>query len=241
MTIKFILEVAMQKQGHTRIDFPHFNILLADKHVMFRRAIRRILQSMVDVEVVGEARDGFEVLEFLKKTSPQLIILGISMPYLRGLEAIREIKIINPEVKVLILTMHREMEYMEYALSAGAEGYLLKEDSDRELITAIDTLKKGGTYISPLLSTQLVDLLVRKSRPKTKQPEKPKELLTNRERMIIKLVAEGKSNKEIGQVLFISRKTVEQHRAHILKKLNLKKTADLIRYAIDNGYITRSS
>jgi DNA-binding NarL/FixJ family response regulator len=241
MTIKFILEVAMQKPGHTRIDFPHFNILLADKHVMFRRAIRRILQSMVDVEVVGEARDGFEVLEFLKKTSPQLIILGISMPYLRGLEAIREIKIINPDVKVLILTMHREMEYMEYALSAGAEGYLLKEDSDRELITAIDTLKKGGTYISPLLSTQLVDLLVRKSRPKTKQPEKPKELLTNRERMIIKLVAEGKSNKEIGQVLFISRKTVEQHRAHILKKLNLKKTADLIRYAIDNGYITRSS
>ncbi len=142
-----------------------FSILLADDHVMFRRGVRRIIQSIDDVEVVGEASDGFELLELLKKSSPQLIILDISMPNLRGLEATREIKIINPAVKVLILTMHKDKEYLYHAFSAGAEGYLLKEDADSELISAIDTLRKGGTYISPLLSSQLADLFMQKSQP----------------------------------------------------------------------------
>ena len=121
-----------------------FSILLADDHVMFRRGVRRIIQSIDDVEVVGEASDGFELLELLKKTSPQLVILDISMPNLRGLEATREIKIINPAVKVLILTMHKDKEYLYHAFSAGAEGYLLKEDADSELISAIDTLRRRG-------------------------------------------------------------------------------------------------
>lgn len=213
-----------------------FSILLADDHVMFRRGVRRIIQSIDDVEVVGEAGDGFELLELLKKTSPQLVILDISMPNLRGLEATREIKIINPAVKVLILTMHKDKEYLYHAFSAGAEGYLLKEDADSELISAIDTLRRGGTYISPLLSTQLADLFMQKSRPGAEQMTGPREPLTTREREIIKLIAEGKSSKEVADLLFISSRTVQHHRANIMRKLNLKKTADLVKYALQKGY-----
>jgi DNA-binding NarL/FixJ family response regulator len=203
---------------------------------MFRRGIRRIIQSIGDVEVVGEASDGFELIELLKKTSPQLVILDISMPNLRGLEATREIKIISPEVKVLILTMHKDKEYLYHAFSAGAEGYLLKEDADSELISAIETMRKGGTYISPLLATQLADLFMQKSRPAAKQLADPGEVLTTREREIIKLIAEGKSSKEVADLLFISSRTVQHHRANILKKLNIRKTADLVKYAIQKGY-----
>jgi len=213
-----------------------FSILLADDHVMFRRGVRRIIQSIDDVEVVGEASDGFELLELLKKTSPQLVILDISMPNLRGLEATREIKIIDPAVKVLILTMHKDKEYLYHAFSAGAEGYLLKEDADSELISAIDTLRRGGTYISPLLSTQLADLFMQKSRPGADQMTSPREPLTTREREIIKLIAEGKSSKEVADLLFISSRTVQHHRANIMRKLNLKKTADLVKYALQKGY-----
>lgn len=213
-----------------------FSILLADDHVMFRRGVRRIIQSIADVEVVGEASDGFELLELLKKTSPQLVIMDISMPNLRGLEATREIKIINSAVKVLILTMHKDKEYLYHAFSAGAEGYLLKEDADSELLSAIDTLRRGGTYISPLLSTQLADLFMQKSRPGADQMTSPREPLTTREREIIKLIAEGKSSKEVADLLFISSRTVQHHRANILRKLNLKKTADLVKYALQKGY-----
>jgi DNA-binding NarL/FixJ family response regulator len=212
-----------------------FSILLADDHVMFRRGVRRIIQSIGDVEVVGEASDGFELLDLLKKTSPDLVILDISMPNLRGLEATREIKILNPEVKVLMLTMHKDREYLCHAFSAGAEGYLLKEDADSELLSAIDTLRKGGTYISPLLSPQLADLFLERTAP-ARRPGTPGEPLTVREREIIKLIAEGKSSKEIGALLFISSRTVQHHRANIMRKLNIKKTADLVKYAIQKGY-----
>jgi DNA-binding NarL/FixJ family response regulator len=212
-------------------------ILLADDHVMFRRGVRRILETMKNVEVVGEAGDGLELLRLLKDADPNLIIMDISMPNLRGLEATREIKIIDPEVKVLILTMHKDREYLYHALTAGAEGYLLKEDADGELISAIDTLRKGGTFISSLLSGQMADIFVDKFRPGGEPRTAPAELLTTREREIIKLIAEGKSSKEIGQLLFISSRTVQHHRANIMRKLSLKKTADLVKYAIQKGYV----
>jgi DNA-binding NarL/FixJ family response regulator len=211
------------------------SILLADDHVMFRRGVRRILQGIDQVEVLGEASDGFELLELLKKTDPDLVILDISMPNLRGLEAAREIKVINPKVKVLILTMHKDREYLYQAFTAGAEGYLLKEDADSELLAAIATLRRGGTYISPLLSPQLAGLLTERAQPEGK-PWLSEEPLTVREREIIKLIAEGKSSKEIGGLLFISSRTVQHHRANIMRKLNVKKTADLVKYAIQKGY-----
>jgi len=212
-----------------------FTIVLADDHVMFRRGVRQIVQGLPEVEVVGEASDGLELLSVLKKTRPQLAILDISMPNLRGLEAIREIKAIDPEVKVLILTMHKDRDYLHNALTAGAEGYLLKEDADTELLSAIDTLRKGGSYISPLLSSQLTDLFKEKSRA-AGEPEVPREALTLREKEILKLIAEGRSSKEIGDLLFISSRTVQHHRANLMRKLDLKRTADLVRYALQRGY-----
>ena len=214
---------------------PPFTIVLADDHVMFRRGVRRIVQGLPEVEVVGEAGDGLELLTVLKKTRPNLAILDISMPQLRGLEAIREIKAIDPEVKVLILTMHKDRDYLANALTAGAEGYLLKEDADTELLSAIDTLRKGGSYISPLLSSQLTDLFKEKSRA-AGEPEAPREAITLREKEILKLIAEGRSSKEIGDLLFISSRTVQHHRANLMRKLELRRTADLVRYALQRGY-----
>ncbi|MEJ2671186.1 MAG: response regulator transcription factor [Deltaproteobacteria bacterium] len=215
-------------------------ILLADDHVMFRRGVRKIIQGMDNVEVVGEAGDGLELLRLIKDLDPNLIIMDISMPNLRGLEATREIKSIDPQVKVLILTMHKDREYLYHALTAGAEGYLLKEDADSELISAIETLRKGGTFISSLLSTQMADIFVDKFRPGGESRTVREEPLTTREREIIKLIAEGKSSKEIGDLLFISSRTVQHHRANVMRKLNLKKTADLVKYAIKKGYVMPS-
>jgi DNA-binding NarL/FixJ family response regulator len=213
-----------------------FSILLADDHTMFRRGVRRIIQSINGTEVVGEASDGFELLELVKKTSPRLVIVDISMPNLRGLEATRELKIINPAVKVLILTMHKDMEYLYHAFSTGADGYLLKEDADSELISAIETMRKGGTYISPLLSAPLADLVIEKSRPGAEHRASPRDVLSLREQEILKLIAEGKSSKEMAGLLFISTRTVQHHRANIMRKLKIKKTADLVKYAIQKGY-----
>jgi DNA-binding NarL/FixJ family response regulator len=213
-------------------------ILLADDHVMFRRGVRKIIQGLDNVEVVGEASDGLELLRLLKDLNPNLVIMDISMPNLRGLEATREIKGTDSRVKVLILTMHKDREYLYHALTAGAEGYLLKEDADGELILAIETLRKGGTFISSLLSGQMADIFVDKFRPGSEQLTALEEPLTVREREIVKLIAEGKSSKEIGELLFISSRTVQHHRANIMRKLNLKKTADLVKYAIQRGYVT---
>ena len=218
-----------------------FKILLADDHVMFRRGIRSMIQGMHNVEVVGEAGDGLELLRLLKDIHPHLVILDISMPNLRGLEATREIKSLHPGVKVLILSMHKDREYLYHALTAGAEGYLLKEDADGELISAIETLRQGGTFISPLLSAQMADIFVDKFQAGGKPRIAPEEPLTTREREIVKLVAEGKSSKEIGELLLISSRTAQHHRSNIMIKLNIKKAADLVKYAIQKGYVTDST
>jgi DNA-binding NarL/FixJ family response regulator len=214
-----------------------YRILLADDHVMFRRGVRSIIQGMDNVEVVGEAGDGLELLRLVQEIHPDLVILDISMPNLRGLEATRELKIMDPGVKVLILSMHKDREYLYHALTAGAEGYLLKEDADGELFSAIETLRSGGTFISSLLSAQMANIFVEKFRAAGEAPKAPEELLTVREREILKLIAEGKSSKEIGTLLFISSRTVQHHRANLMRKLNIKKTADLVKYAIQKGYI----
>jgi len=213
-----------------------YHIVLADDHVMFRQGLKRILEESPDLEVVGEVDCGLELLKLLQKLVPDLIILDISMPNLRGIEAIHEIRIVHPDVKVLILTMHKDKEYFYQAISAGADGYLLKEDADTELSSAIETIRHGRFYISPLLSEELTDDWIQTWRGKSKLPIQL-ESLTIREREVLKLIAEGKSSKEIGELLFISVRTVERHRANIMEKLNLKKTADLVKYAIQKGYV----
>jgi DNA-binding NarL/FixJ family response regulator len=205
-----------------------YSIMLADDHVMFRQGVRRIIEETPGLEVVGEANDGLELLRLLKTQETELVLLDISMPLLRGLEATREIKQLYPQVKIILLTMHRTREFLHQALEAGAEGFLLKEDADFELLRAIQTVRGGGKFISPLLSSELADLALRG------QGADP-DPLTPREKTIVKLLTEGKTPKEIADLLYISVFTVRRHRDNIMRKLNLKKLADLIKYALSRG------
>jgi DNA-binding NarL/FixJ family response regulator len=213
-----------------------FRIVIVDDHTLVRQGLKRIIGEMADLEVIGEAGDGLELLKLLEKITPHMILLDISMPNLRGNEAIREIKALRPEVKILILTMHKEKEYLYQAISAGANGYFLKEDADTELSTAIETIRRGKIYISPLLSGDVADDWAQAYRGKSKLPYEP-DNLTTREREVLKMIAEGKSSKTIADLFFISVRTVERHRANLMDKLSLKKTANLVKYAIHKGYI----
>ncbi len=213
-----------------------YRIVLADDHVLVRQGLRRILEGMPGLEVVGEANDGLELLDLLKRVTPDLVLLDIFMPNLRGIEAIHEIRKVHSEVKVLILTMHKDKEYLYLALSAGAKGYLLKEDADRELFSAIEKVRQGKTFISPHFSEEVVDDLVQIGKGDAKVVFET-DPLTPREREVLKLIAEGKSSKEIAQLLFISVLTVNNHRANIMEKLNLNKATDLVKYAIRKGYV----
>jgi DNA-binding NarL/FixJ family response regulator len=213
-----------------------YPIVIADDHALFRQGLRRILEEMPGIVVIGEAKCGLELLDLLRKLSPQMVILDISMPNLRGLEAIHGIKAGHPDVKVLILTMHKDKEYLYQTLSEGADGYLLKEDADAELYAAIDKIRKGKIYVSPFLSDAFAEELANR-RIKDFRTLGEGDTLTAREREILKLIAEGKSNKEIGDLLFISARTVERHRANIMDKLKLKNTAELVKYAIQKGYV----
>ena len=213
-----------------------YRIVLADDHVLLRQGLRRILEGVGDLEVIGEANDGLEVLALLKRLTPDLIVLDISMPHLRGIEAIHEVKVIHPHLKVLILTMHKEMELLITAISAGAHGYVLKEDADTQLFSAIEKIRQGGTYVSPKLSGEVADTWTQTCR-RDGRPRPEGERLTIREREVLKLAAEGKSSKEIAELLGISSRTVDHHRANIMAELNLKRTAELVRYAISRGYL----
>jgi len=211
-----------------------YRIVLADDHVIFRQGMKRLIQEEPGLEVVGEAKDGAELLEQLNDLKPDLVILDISMPDTGGIEAAREIRKHHPNLKVLILTMHKKKEYLYHAISAGAQGYLVKEDSDIELFSAIETIRKGDVYVTHLLTGELAEDL---SSIFKVDGKRSMESLTTREKEVLKLIAEGKLNKEIADLLFISIRTVENHRANILRKLKLKKTADLVRYAIGHGII----
>ena len=209
-----------------------YTIILADDHAMLREGIRKIIERIEGALITGEVNDGLELLELLKKSSPNLVILDISMPNLRGLEAIREIKKTYPQVKILVLTMHKKKEFLRQALRDGADGFLLKEDAGSELIRAVQTVRNGGKYLSPLLSSVLTSLAVE---------EEKTEVLTMREREVLKLLAEGKRTKEIAAALYISPHTVRRHRSNIMEKLNIQNLADLVKYAISQSYILDNS
>ena len=208
-----------------------YRVILADDHTLFRSGVKRILEEVPEIEVMGEAADGLQLLTLLKEMTPDLVILDISMPKMRGLEAIQEIKASYPQVQVLILTMHKNAEYLSYALGAGAAGFLLKQDADPELMEAIAAIRQGKTYLSPAISEVVPDLIRRQKPDGT-----PRDLLTHREREILKLLAEGKSSREIGELLYISLRTVQNHRANIMKKLKVRGITDLVKYAVHKGY-----
>jgi DNA-binding NarL/FixJ family response regulator len=209
-----------------------YRIVLADEHLLFRQGMKRIINAMPEMRVVGEASEGQEAIELVRKLLPDLAILDISMPKLSGIEACREIRRLFPDVKILVLTMHKDREYLYQAISAGAQGYLLKEDSDEELFAAIGTIRKGAIYVTKALagvvSTDISALFRGGERHLPRS-------LTAREREVLKFICEGKSNSEVAEVLRISVRTVETHRANMMNKLDLKNTAELVRYAVQNG------
>jgi DNA-binding NarL/FixJ family response regulator len=205
-----------------------YRIVLADDHSLLREAIRKSIAEIPDLQVVGEAGDGLELLEVLKVSVPDLILLDISMPRFNGLLAAAEIKKRYPKVKILILTMLKIREFLHRALQIGVNGYLLKENVFSDLLAAIRTIQKGETYLSPLLNDQIVQIMADSARP-----ESP---LTKREISVLQLLSEGKSSREIAELLFISIHTVNSHRSNIMRKLKLRKTADLVKYAIQKEH-----
>jgi len=208
-----------------------YTIILADDHVLFRQGVKKIIEEVDDLQVVGEANDGLELLEILKRNQPDLIILDISMPNLRGLEAAREIRTLYPHVRILLLTMHKKKEFLQEGVEADVDGFLVKEDADTELLQAVDAIRKGQKFFSPLLSEKLADLVRDSGKP---------DPLTRREKEIVKLLAEGKNSKEIAELLYISIYTVRRHRDNIMRKLEFKGLADLVRFAMEQGYTTNN-
>lgn len=210
-----------------------YRIILADDHVMFRHGVKRILEDIDGLSVVGEAGNGIELLKLLNRITADMVILDISMPGMRGIETIREIKSIHPEIRVLILTMHKDTQYFQHAIAAGAFGYLLKEDADEALVSAVKTLQQGKAYVSPLLAEELADNLFQLPGGHGSRTDNR---LTVREKEVLKLIAEGKTSREVAELFSISVRTVQHHRANLMRKLGMKKTADLVKYAIRKGY-----
>jgi two-component system, NarL family, response regulator NreC len=210
-------------------------ILLADDHTILRAGLKMMLNAQPDMEVVGEAQDGRQAVQEAQRLQPDVILMDITMPDLNGIEATRQIKRVLLEVKILVLTMHENDEYVFQALRAGASGYMLKEAADTELITAIHVIKSGQFYLSPTAQSVVVgDYL---QRVRTGEERDSYSSLTEREREILKLVAEGHTNNQIAERLIISPKTVDTHRTHVMDKLNLHSRAELVKYAMRRGLL----
>jgi two-component system response regulator NreC len=209
--------------------------MLVDDHTLIRQGLKRIVEENEKAEVVAETGDGLQILPKMRKHSPDMIILDISLPHLRGIEAISKIRRINKKIKILVLTMHKNEDYVYECLSAGAQGYVLKEDAESELHTAIGALKSDKYYISQSFSGDVIKNLV--TRQGVTYRKSVFDILTNREREVLKLIAEGKSNKRIAYLLSLSTRTVEHHRLRIMKKLHISKIADVIRFAIRHGLV----
>ena len=211
-------------------------ILLADDHNIMRRGLRLLLEREPEFEVVAEAADGRQATERAEATNPDIVILDIAMPNMSGIEAAQRIKTLLPQAAVIILSMHSDEGYVLRALKAGAKGYLLKDSAENDLIEAIRAVSAGKAFFSPEISKILVEDYVRDMRKRG--AEDSYELLTSREREILHLLAEGKSNKDIASSLNLSLYTVETHRRNLQDKLNLHSLAELILYAVRKGLIS---
>jgi len=211
-------------------------ILLADDHTVMRRGLRLLLESRPEFGVVAEAADGRQAVERAEATQPDVAVLDIAMPNLSGIEAAKRINAAFPEIAIVILSMHSDEGYVLRALKAGAKGYLLKDSAEGDLIDAIKSVHEGKTFFSPEITRMLMEDYVREIR--TRGAEDSYDLLTSREREILQLLAELKSNKEIAQLLNLSLYTVETHRRNLQEKLNLHSVAELILYAVRKGVIS---
>jgi DNA-binding NarL/FixJ family response regulator len=206
-------------------------LLLADDHTLLLEGIRLLLEPEFDL--VGSVEDGQALLAAAKTLKPDIILLDISMPVLNGIDAAHRLRKLLPSARLIFVTMHSDPDYVAAAFRAGARGYLLKRAAASELLTAIREVMKGNHYISPLVTRNALEPLISSSKP----VRKTSDCLTPRQREVLQLVAEGKSRKEVGAILNISVKTVEFHKAALMRLLNLRTAADFTRYAIDHGII----
>jgi two-component system response regulator NreC len=209
-------------------------VLVADDHTILRQGIKSLLANEEEIEVIGEAKDGREALTIIEETLPDVILMDIAMPGLNGLEATRRIKKKFPRMKVLVLTMYTNEEYIFQILNAGANGYLVKETAFQDLISAIKAVYKNEAFMSPSISKKVINSYIKRAQ---NDEEVTCEVLTTREREILQLIAEGNSSKKIAELLFISPKTVETHRTHIMDKLNIHNRTGLVKYAIRKGIV----
>ncbi|MHB0866475.1 MAG: response regulator [Thermoleophilia bacterium] len=211
-------------------------LLLADDHAILRSGLVRLLGEQSDIEVVGEAENGREAVQKVQELHPDIVLMDIGMPVMNGMEATKQIKKRDQQVKVLVLTMHDNEEYLFQVLQAGASGYVLKKAADSDLVNAIHVVARGDCFLYPSAAKMVVEDYLEKMKSGS-EPTSTFDTLTEREREILKLVAEGYTNREIAESLFISVKTVETHKANIMEKLNLHKRAELVRYAIRKGIL----
>jgi DNA-binding NarL/FixJ family response regulator len=214
-----------------------FTIVLAEDHTILREGLKSLLSSQPDLKIVGEAGDGLEAIRCVRDHSPDMILLDLSMPRMTGLDAIKEIRRVNADTKIIVLTVHSTEEYILATLQAGADGYVLKEAHSTELMTAIRHVFAGRRYLSPSISGTIIDGLLQGK--KASSIKSAWETLTQREREILKLIAEGHKNKDIADLLCISLKTVEKHRANLMEKLDLHNVAALTALAAEKGLINK--
>lgn len=212
-------------------------ILLADDHEIVRRGLCAMLRAQPDWDVCGEASNGREAVEKALQLKPEVVILDIGMPSLNGLEATRQILKANPQIKILILTLHDSDQVVQEVLNAGARGFLLKSDAARDLVAAVEALRRGKIYFTPKVASMVLDGYLRRDTAPIPEPSSGKGRLTPREREIVQLLAEGKSSKEVAVVLGLSVKTAETHRSNIMRKLELHSVSDLVLYAVRNNIV----
>lgn len=205
-------------------------ILLADDHAMVRKGFRLILENEADMEIVGEAANGREAVDNAEKLLPDVVVMDVAMPELNGIEATRRLAALSPRTRVLALSMHKDAVYVREILRAGARGYLLKDCVDTDLVDAVRAIARGDGYLSPAVSSGVLSDYRR-------HVSDPIDLLTSREREVLQMVAEGKTNKEIASSLNLSVYTVDAHRGKIMEKLNLHSTGEMVRFAVRNGVV----
>jgi len=209
-------------------------VVIADDHAIVRDGVRALLQLADDVEVVGEAADGAEAIEACRRLRPDLVLMDIAMPGLGGLEATLQIRKELPDVKVLVLTQYEDREYIRRFLKLGVAGYVLKKTAGAELVAAVRAAARGGLVLDPEVAREAMR---EREEPAAGSAADPYDTLTDREKQVLKLVAEGKSNKEVAELLDISVKTAMSHRERIMEKLDLHSRTDLIRFALRRGVI----